>query len=263
MEHFLTAILLGIIEGLTEFIPVSSTGHLILAGKLLGFEGPPGKLFEVFIQFGAVMAVIWCYREKCYQVVTGLGSDVGAQRFARNICLAVLPAMLLGGLLFDFIKTTLFDPMIVAVALIIGGVLILLIEKFKPAPTIASTEAMSRRTALLIGCIQCLAMIPGVSRSGATIMGALLCRVERKAAAEFSFFLAIPTMLAASSYDLYRNFHLLDDHSITVLALGFGAAFITAMLVVRAVVGFVGRYGFVPFAIYRILLGGVMLLFVL
>jgi undecaprenyl-diphosphatase len=253
------AALLGVIEGLTEFIPVSSTGHLILAGHLLGLHFA-GNVFEVFIQLGAILAIVFLYREKFLQVAITLPHNRESQRFTRNILLAFVPSLILGVLAHGYIKAVLFNPTVVAVALIIGGVAILLIERFKPAATITSTESMGLKTVLMIGCFQCIAMIPGVSRSGATIMGALLCKVERKAAAEFSFFLAVPTMLGAVTYDLYKNFHLLDGDQWLYLAVGFVSAFITARLVVRWVLGFVQQHGFQPFAYYRIAIGTLMLL---
>ena len=264
MEAYLTALFLGIVEGLTEFIPVSSTGHLILFVDLLGFDGPPGRVFEVVIQFGAILAVCWHYRKKLTQVTHGLATgDAGSWRFARNITFAFLPAAIIGVLFHDVIKIVLFSPLVVSVALVIGGILILIIEKYKPAPTIDCTENMSWRTALAIGCFQVLAMIPGVSRSGATIMGALLCKLERKAAAEFSFFLAIPTMLAAATYDLYKNRALLDSTDSALIAVGFFAAFFSALMVVKTVVNFVSKHGFVPFAYYRIVVGSLMLVLLL
>jgi undecaprenyl-diphosphatase len=261
MSSFLTAALLGVIEGLTEFLPVSSTGHLILAVDLLGFQGPPGHVFEIVIQFGAILAVIWLYFAKLWGVARGaLAGRREDWAFIRNILLAFLPAAIIGFFARDFIKDVLFNPLIVSIALILGGVAILLIEKYKPAPTIPITEAMGWRRALLIGLCQCLAMIPGVSRSGATIMGALLVGMERRAAAEFSFFLAIPTMLGAASYDLYKSRTLLTGDDFALIATGFAAAFIAALLVVRWAVGFISRHGFTPFAYYRIVLGSLMLL---
>jgi undecaprenyl-diphosphatase len=258
--ELLTAALLGILEGLTEFLPVSSTGHLILAVDLLGFQGPPGHVFEIVIQFGAILAVIWLYFAKLWGVARGaLAGRRQDWAFIRNILLAFLPAAIIGFFARDFIKDVLFNPLIVSIALILGGVAILLIEKYKPAPTIPITEAMGWRRALLIGLCQCLAMIPGVSRSGATIMGALLVGMERRAAAEFSFFLAIPTMLGAASYDLYKSRTLLSGDDFALIATGFAAAFIAALLVVRWAVGFISRHGFTPFAYYRIVLGSLML----
>lgn len=260
MDHYLIAALLGVVEGLTEFIPVSSTGHLILFVDLLGFKGPHGRVFEIVIQLGAILAVCWLYRMKLWQVARGaVIFDAEAWRFARNVKLAFIPAALIGVAFHDTIKSVLFSPQVVSVALVLGGIAILLIEKYKPAPRVFSSDAMHWKTAIAIGCFQALAMIPGVSRSGATIMGALLCGLDRRAAAEFSFFLAIPTMLAATSFDLYENWKFLDSHDAGVIAVGFIAAFLSGRLVVSRVLDFVGKHGFAPFAYYRIVLGTIML----
>ncbi len=257
--EFLSAAFLGIVEGLTEFIPVSSTGHLILFVDLLGFKGPPGHVFEVVIQFGAILAILVLYWKKFWNVLVTLRAQPASQHFVRNILLAFLPAMVIGAVAHDAIKTALFNPTVVAVALIAGGIAILLIERAKPTATVASTEEMPAKMALQIGFIQCLAMIPGMSRSGATIMGALLLGVERKAAAEFSFFLAVPTMFAASAYDIYKARHDLSADGMDLIAIGFVVSFIVALLVVRWLVGFVQRKGFGLFAWYRIVLGGIIL----
>jgi len=260
MEHYLIAALLGVIEGLTEFIPVSSTGHLILFVDMLGFKGPHGRVFEIVIQLGAILAVCWLYRMKLWQLVRGaVILDAEAWRFARNIKLAFIPAAVLGLMFHDTIKGVLFSPLVVSISLVLGGVVILLIEKYKPAPTTFTCESMRWPTAFAIGCFQSLAMIPGVSRSGATIMGALLCKVERRTAAEFSFFLAIPTMLAATCLDLYKNWAFLDSGDAGLIATGFVAAFITGFMVVKRVLDFVSRHGFAPFAYYRIGVGSLML----
>lgn len=256
--EFLNAAFLGVVEGLTEFLPVSSTGHLILFVDLLGFNGPSGHVFEVVIQFGAILAILALYWRKFWDVLVTLRTR-SSQHFVRNIVIAFLPAMVVGALAHDVIKTALFNPTVVAWALIVGGVAILLIEKFKPAPTIASTEEMSAMTAIKIGLIQCVAMIPGTSRSGATIMGALLCGMERKAAAEFSFFLAVPTMFAASAYELYKNGSAMDSSGLELIAVGFVVSFIVALLVVKWLVKFVQTHGFGVFAWYRILLGAAIL----
>ncbi|WGF90658.1 undecaprenyl-diphosphate phosphatase [Marinivivus vitaminiproducens] len=255
----LQAGLLGLIEAATEFLPVSSTGHLILLVDLIGFQGPPGRVFEVVIQLGAVLAICVLYMHKLWQVATGLPTDPGARRFVLAILLAFLPAAVVGVLIHDIIKTVLFDPLVVACALIVGGVAILLIERFRPEPRHAVIETFPLRTALGIGAVQCLAMVPGVSRSGATIMGALLMGVERKTAAEFSFFLAIPTMLGATVYDLFKNRDTLDFGGGLVIAVGFVTAFIGALVVVRWLLGFLSRHGFTPFAWYRIALGSIIL----
>jgi undecaprenyl-diphosphatase len=256
---WLQVLLLGVLEGLTEFIPVSSTGHLILMGAVLGFEGPPGRVFEIAIQLGAILAVVVLYFRRLWGVLVGLPRDPAARHFALAILLAFLPAALVGVVAHGFIKAVLFSPWVVAVSLILGGVAILLIERARPVALVHSIEALSLRRALAIGAVQCLAMIPGVSRSGATIMGALLLGVDRRTAAEFSFFLAIPTMFGAVVYDLYKNRAGLTLDGGMVIAVGFVAAFLAALLVVRAVIGFVARHGFAPFAWYRIALGVVAL----
>jgi undecaprenyl-diphosphatase len=255
----LEAAFLGVVEGLTEFLPVSSTGHLILLDDLLGFEGPPGKVFEIVIQLGAILAVCWVYRQRLFDVLVGLPSERRAQRFTLNVLLAFLPAAIVGVIAYPFIKQVLFSTWVVAVTLVLGGIAIILIERLVPQDRHAEVEALPWRTALWIGVFQCIAMIPGVSRSGATIMGALLLGVERRTAAEFSFFLAIPTMVAATVYDLYKNRAMLSFDNGLIIAVGFVLAFISALFVVRTFIGFVGRHGFVPFAVYRIIVGVLML----
>ena len=258
-EIWWLAVVLGLVEGMAEFIPVSSTGHLLLAGELLGFSGPPGHTFEIAIQLGAILAVCVAYRERVASTLLGAFSERRAQRFARIVLLAVLPAMAVGAFAHGFIKNVLFSPLVVAVMLIAGGVAMLLIEKRLPAPRVAEVDDIPPGLALKIGLCQCVAMIPGVSRSGATIMGALLLGTSRKAAAEFSFFLAIPTMAAATAYDLWKNrAHLAGDDMLLILV-GFAAAFLSALAVVRWVVAFVGRHGFAPFAWYRIAVGSLAL----
>lgn len=255
-EHvFFQALFLGIVEGVTEFLPVSSTGHLIVAGDLIGFTGPLASVFEVVIQLGAILAICVLYARKLLGVAFGLGSDPAARRFALAVIIAFLPAAVLGFLLHDFIKDKLFSPEVVAVSLVLGGVAILLIERWKPAPRIDAIEELKPLTALQIGFFQCLAMIPGVSRSGATILGALTLGVERKTAAEFSFFLAIPTMLGATVLDLWKARHDLNPDDGAVIAVGFVAAFLSAIVVVRWLVGFVSHHGFGIFGWYRIVFG--------
>jgi undecaprenyl-diphosphatase len=256
---YLSAGLLGIVEGLTEFLPVSSTGHLILADALLGIEGPASKLFDIVIQLGAILAVCWVYRERFIHAALGLGSDPISQRFAANLLIAFLPAAVAGVFAYRLIKEVLFSPWVVAVSLIIGGVLILVIERVRPRPQILEVDQIKIRTALGIGCCQILAMIPGVSRAGATIMGAMMLRVDRAAATQFSFFLAVPTMLAATVYDLYKNRAILSVENAAVIAIGFVVAFLCALFVVRTLVGFVSRHGFGVFAWYRIAIGGLAL----
>ena len=255
----LGALLLGIVEGLTEFIPVSSTGHLILLVDLLGFQGPPGRVFEIVIQLGAILAICVVYHQRFRSLTVGIARDPEAQRFAVLLALGVLPALVIGFFAHGFIKSVLFSPWVVSVALIVGGLLIFLIERIKPEPEVETVDAMSFPLALKIGLCQCLAMIPGVSRSGASILGAVMLGVERRAATEFSFFLAVPTMLAATVYDLYKNWADLDWSAGGVIAIGFVSAFLAALVVVRYAVAFIGRHGFAPFAWYRIAIGSVML----
>jgi undecaprenyl-diphosphatase len=257
----LQAALLGIVEGITEFLPVSSTGHLILMGDVLGFNDP-GNVFDISIQMGAILAVCAVYWQKLWGVAVSLPKNKESQRFALNVAVAFLPAAAVGAVAHGYIKEHLFNSTVVAISLVLGGIAILLIERKVKVARYASTEAMPVRTAFFIGLVQCLAMVPGVSRSGATIMGALMAGVERKAAAEFSFFLAIPTLSAAAMYDLYKNWEFLDADSLTLIAVGFVVAFLSSLLIVKWMIGFVSRHGFAPFAWYRIVLGGVILLFV-
>jgi undecaprenyl-diphosphatase len=263
LELLLGALLLGIVEGLTEFLPVSSTGHLILVGDLIGFQGPPGKVFEVVIQLGAIGAVCWVYFDRFLRAATGVFTQPEQFRFVRNILLAFLPSVVIGAFAYHFIKTYLFDPWVVVVTLILGGVAILVIERHLPAPRDHTVEDMPARTALYIGFCQCVSMIPGVSRAGATIMGALLLGIDRRTATEFSFFLAVPTMIAASVYDLYKNRAVLSADNLELIAIGFVVAFLSALIVVRGLIGFVSRHGFGPFAWYRIAIGIVMAAFLL
>ncbi|OFX03178.1 MAG: undecaprenyl-diphosphatase [Alphaproteobacteria bacterium RIFCSPHIGHO2_12_FULL_66_14] len=256
------AVLIGVVEGLTEFLPVSSTGHIILVGELLHFQGPPGKVFEIVIQFGAILAVCFLYRQKLWNTAVGvLRREKPAMRFAATIVVAFMPAVVVGVAAHKYIKSVLFNPTVVAVALIVGGVAILVIERFAQRPRIKSVDDVDLKTALLIGLCQTLAMVPGVSRAGATIMGARVFRVDRAAAAEFSFFLAIPTMLGATVYDLYKNWSTLNWDGGAVIVLGFAAAFISAAVVVGAFVRFIGRHGFAVFAWYRIAIGAAALIF--
>ena len=257
------AAFLGLVEGLTEFLPVSSTGHLILVGDLIGFHGPSGKVFEIVIQLAAILAVCWIYRQKILDVTVTLPSEAGSRRFAGNIILAFLPAAVIGALAHDFIKSVLFSPWVVSVSLVVGGFAILLIERIAPKPRTLSQDEFSPLLALKIGFCQVLAMIPGVSRSGATIMGAMLLGVDRRAATEFSFFLAIPTMLGATVYDLYKNWDNLDGSGTLLIVVGSITAFIGAMVVVRRLIAFISRHGFAPFAWYRIAIGVLMMVLLL
>lgn len=263
LELLAGALLLGVIEGLTEFLPVSSTGHLILVIDLIGFRGPPGQVFEVVIQLGAISAVCWEYFGRFARAASGFHRDPEQFRFLRNILLAFLPTVVVGGLAYGFIKAHLFDPWVVVAALVLGGVAILIIERNLPAPRHDTVEQMPARTAVAVGLCQVISMIPGVSRAGATIMGGLLVGLDRRTATEFSFFLAVPTMLAASVLDLYKNWAHLDGDGLVVIAIGFVAAFVSALLVVRWLIRFVSHHDFTPFAWYRIAVGGVMALFLL
>lgn len=259
-ETHLHAILLGIVEGLTEFIPVSSTGHLILLGDLLGFVGQTEDVFKVAIQLGAILAVCVVYFGRLSRVAVGmLKGDNESWLFGEAVVIAFLPAAVLGALLHGTIKAVLFDPTVVSVALILGGVAILAVERAVPVARHHAIEEFTPWLALKIGLFQCLALVPGVSRSGATILGSLMMGVDRKTAAEFSFFLAIPTMLGATVYDLYKNWSVMNTDAGVLIAIGFVTAFLSAALVVRVLVDFVGRYGFAPFAWYRIALGTLML----
>ncbi len=260
----LTIILLGIVEGLTEFIPVSSTGHLVLAGELLGFDSEAAGTFEIVIQLGAILAVIVLYWRRFWNVLVGLfGRDRDSIVFTRNILLGFLPSAVIGLFVYDAVKAMLDAPVIVAVALIAGGIAILVLERWNRHPNILSVESMGWRTALGIGLIQCLSMIPGVSRSGATIMGAIGLGVERKSAAEFSFFVAVPTMLAASTYDLYKSGGALDSGAWVTIAVGFLVSFVVALVVIKWFIGIVSRHGFAPFAWYRIVAGTAALVWLL
>ena len=259
---WLSALFLGVLEGLTEFLPVSSTGHLILARLLIDFHDH-GDVFTIVVQLGAILAVCLVYWRRLLGVTFGLGRDPAARRFVRNILIAFLPAMVIGAAAHGFIKRVLFSPetgpWVIATALVLGGIIMLLVERRAPEPEVHDVDALSARRALAIGFFQVIAMIPGVSRSGATIVGSLMLGVERRAAMEFSFFLAIPTMAGATAFDLYKNWSALGSGEWNNIAIGLVAAFVTALLVVRSVIGFIGRFGFAPFAWYRIAAGTLML----
>lgn len=254
------AAFLGLIEGLTEFIPVSSTGHLLLVGHFLGFESS-GKTFEVVIQLGAVLAILTVYAAKLWGVFSAAPHDPAARRFILAVLLAFLPAVLIGVLARDFIKTVLFEsPMLISMMLILGGIVLLFVERLAPKPIIDDALKMPVGKALAIGFIQCLAMIPGVSRSGATIVGARMLGANTRAAAEFSFFLSMPTMAGAFAYDLYKSWDVLDTSAMTEIAVGFVAAFVSAVLVVRWVLNYLSSHGFALFGWWRIIVGSVSLL---
>ncbi|MFZ2540629.1 MAG: undecaprenyl-diphosphate phosphatase [Gallionella sp.] len=255
----LKALILGIVEGLTEFLPISSTGHLIILGDLLGYNDESSKVFKIVIQLGAILAVCWDYRKLLTKIVVGLPSDAAARRFAARLFIGFLPAAVLGLMFHAAIKALLFNPITVATALVVGGFIILYVEKRAYHPRIHSVDDMRWSVALKVGFAQALAMIPGTSRSGATIMGGLIFGLSRKAAAEFSFFLAIPTMFAATVYDLYKNWALLRMEDLPVFAVGFVAAFIAAMWAVKGFIHYISNHTFVVFAWYRIVFGLIIL----
>ena len=256
----LKALVLGVVEGLTEFLPVSSTGHLILAADLLGFDGEKAKTFNLAIQTGAMLAVVWEYRAKFLGVAAGLASDRAAQRFVANLAVAFIPAAVLGLLFGGLIKAHLFRPVPVATAFILGAFVILWVERGDRDARIESVDDMTWRDALKVGFAQCFALIPGTSRSGATIIGAMLFGLSRKAATEFSFFLAVPTLVAAGAYDLYKNRAAFSDADLEMLAVGLVAAFVSAFVCVRWLIRYVATHDFKPFAWYRIAFGVIVLL---
>lgn len=246
---------LGIVEGITEFIPVSSTGHLILAGDLIGFDDEKAKIFEVFIQLGAILSVVWLYREKLLSVLKGLPARKEDRSLAMNVMVAFLPAAFLGLLAHKAIKAYLFNPLTVAGALIVGGVAILLIEKMDHRSHVREVGGITLKQALGAGFAQCLALFPGVSRSGATIMGGLIIGFDRKVAVEFSFFLAIPTMFAATAYDLLKNLHVLSIADVPLFLTGFVVSFFSALVVIKGFLAYVSKHDFSGFAYYRIAFG--------
>ncbi len=259
MDTLYSALILGIVEGLTEFLPVSSTGHLILVGDLLQFNDAKGKLFEIVIQCGAILAVCWEYRAKLSAVLSRAFFDRAAQRFLANLLVAFMPLALLGLAFGKMIKATLFKPVPVALAFIIGAFVILWAERRQHRITIQNVDEMDWRDALKLGIAQAFALIPGTSRAGATIIGGMLFGLSRRAATEFSFFLAIPTLFAASAYDLFRNRALLSAQDLDLFAVGFIAAFIAAFLCVRWLLRYISTHDFTLFAWYRIAFGVVVL----
>jgi undecaprenyl-diphosphatase len=264
MPVLLLAIILGIVEGVTEFLPVSSTGHLILATELLGFDAERWGAFNVIIQLGAILAIVVLYWRTFWAVLEGLVQRrAESWRFVRNVLIGFLPSAILGFLLINKIEALLGAPRVVAVAFILGGIAILAIERLVKKSDVVGVAEMPVRTALGIGLIQCLSMIPGVSRSGATIMGALSLGVERRTAAEFSFFLAVPTMLGATTLELAKHHDemLAGAHGVGfgAVAVGFVVSFVVAIVVVKAFVHYISRHGFAPFAWYRIVAGLVAL----
>jgi len=262
--NVLSVILLGTVQGLTEFLPVSSTAHLLLLARWLRFDDP-GGVFTVTIQFGSILAVMWLYRAKLLWILRGLPSDPAARRFAAMLLAAFLPAVIAGIFLEHFIKSILYaSTLVIAVAFIVGGIVMLVVERFRPVPRVLAADETPLSRAVAIGACQTLAMVPGVSRSGATIVGGLLAGLDRPAAAEFSFFLAMPTMAAAFTHDLWEVRHQLSSERGLEIALGFAMAFLASLVVVKPFLRFVSRAGFAPFAWYRIATGtGLLILLAL
>jgi len=264
-QTIVEALLLGVLEGLTEFIPVSSTGHILLAGHFLGFKST-GKAFEILIQLGAILAILSVYAGRLWKMLTDFPRDPATRRFVFGILIAFLPAAVIGVLAYKIIKTVLFEtPILICIMLILGGIVLLWVDRWAKTPRYRDITQFPLPVYLKIGLFQCLSMLPGTSRSGSTIIGALLLGVEKRAAAEFSFFLAMPTMAGAFAYDLYRNYHLLTAADIEIIGAGFIAAFIAALIVVRSLLDFVSRRGYALFGWWRLIVGvlGLLALLVL
>ncbi len=255
------AFILGIVEGATEFLPISSTGHLIIAGDLLNFNDEKGKVFEIVIQLGAIFAVCWEFRHHLLNTANSLTSNANAQSFVKSLVIAFLPAAILGFLFLHQIKQYLFNPISVAIALIIGGFAILFIEKIAPKPDTFRAESVSAKQALQIGLAQTLALIPGVSRSGATILGGMVFGLNRLAATEFSFFLSIPVMFAATGLDLFKSWKLFAASDIPMFSVGFITAFVSALIVIKFLLRYVATHDFRAFAWYRIVFGVIVLVY--
>jgi undecaprenyl-diphosphatase len=261
-HSLLNALLLGVVEGLTEFLPISSTGHLIIVSDLLGLNDEKGKVFDVVIQLGAILAVCWEYRARFLKAFSGLASDRVQQRFAFNLGVAFMPAAVIGLALQSKIKAYLFNPVSVAVALVVGAVAIFVIERWYErhgAPRVTNVDEMSWKDALKVGLAQCLSLVPGTSRSGATIMGGMLFGLSRQAATEFSFFLAVPIMVAATGYQVVKYHALFSAADLAPFAVGFVVSFLAALVAVRALIRYVAHHDFRAFAWYRIALGLVVL----
>jgi len=256
MIEYLQAAILGIVEGLTEFLPVSSTGHLLLLGHFLGFEST-GKTFEVLIQLGSILALLAVYAHRLIDIAKALPHSKQAQRFVIGVLIAFLPAAFFGALLHGFIKGVLFNPYVVCFTLIGGGLILLMLDEYSLESKYTDATNFPLPVYFQIGLIQCLAMIPGVSRSGATIVGALLLGADKRSAAEFSFFLAMPTMAGAFVYDLGKNYSLLSFNDGAIIVIGFVFAFISGFFVVRRFLDYIGKHGFAPFAWWRIIVGSV------
>jgi undecaprenyl-diphosphatase len=259
----LQSVLLGVVEGLTEFLPISSTGHLIITGDLLNYTGEQAKTFEIVIQLGAILAVCWHYRERLGRVVSGLGREPKALRFVINLVVGVIPSAIFGLLLHKLIKAHLFNPVVVAVALIVGGLIIFVVERGERTPRITDVDQMGWQDALKLGCAQVFSLIPGTSRSGATIIGGLLFGLSRQAATEFSFFLAIPTMFLATGYDVYKSWHSLANPDLLFFVVGFITAFFSALLAIKGLIRYVAHHDFRLFAWYRVVFGSIALFYFL
>jgi undecaprenyl-diphosphatase len=264
LPPFADALILGVVEGLTEFLPVSSTGHLIIVSDLLGLNDEKGKVFDIVIQLGAILAVCWEYRARFARAFSGLASDPVQQRFAVNLLVAFLPAAIVGLALQKQIKAFLFNPVSVAMALIVGAIVIFAVERWYArhgAPRVTSVDQMTWKDALKVGLAQCFSLIPGTSRSGATIMGGMLFGLSRQAATEFSFFLAVPIMFAASGYQLVKYRELLTRDDLGMFAVGFVVSFVFALIAVKALIRYVAHHDFKAFAWYRIALGLAVLMY--
>jgi len=249
------AIILGIIEGLTEFIPVSSTGHLIIFGKFLQFQNNDGHLFEIAIQLGAILAVCFLYKDKLLATAKTCHNSPESRGFICKVFIAFIPSVIVGVLFYELIKTVFFSSTVVAISLILGGVVILLVEKYYKKPTLKTVDKIDMKTALKIGFYQTISIIPGVSRSGATIVGGLLSKLNRKTATEFSFFLSIPTIAGATFFDIYKNWSLITIDSLSIIAIGFVVSFISSIFVIKWLINFVSHNNFKVFGWYRIMLG--------
>lgn len=258
-DLFWKAVVLGLVEGATEFIPVSSTGHLIVVGEWFDFLDERAKTFDIFIQLGAILAIVWLYRERFRHLARSARVNAGSRRLLANLFIAFLPAAVVGFLTHEWIKARLFNPTVVAAALILGGIVILLIERWAPRPRIHEVSDMSSSTALGIGFAQVLSLVPGTSRSGATIMGGYVLGLSRVAATEFSFFLAVPVMLVATVYDLLKSSDTLTPTDFPLFAVGFLVSFFSAVVVVRAFLAYVSGHSFAAFAWYRIVFGAFLL----
>ena len=259
--NYLEAFILGVVEGLTEFIPVSSTGHLIVAVSLLGFSDEQWKVFTIFIQLGAISSIFFAFRDKLFSVLIGLGRKPSSNQFCINIIVAFLPSAFFGVLFYRIIKDVLFSPITVATALVLGGIIIIWFEKKKFTPKTLAIENMTIVDSLKVGCAQCIAMCPGVSRSGATIIGGMFFGLSRTTATQFSFFLAIPTMLGATVYDVYKNWNIFSHGDYTIFLVGFFTAFFSALVTVKILIAFVSKHSFVIFGWYRIAIGLFLIVF--